>query len=94
MKSVVVLSKGNIFKTFVLNEDGSARENGKQIQNFADLFLDMIDLGYRKVSEVNVVADSTRETTPISVVSTRETFRNQWNAYLSEYSDNLEVEYV
>lgn len=93
MSTVITMKKGNKFRTFVLSEDGTAKEKNKSISDFATRFIQLAENGWRKMSEVSLAFSTNDVNDPIYVRPT-ESFRDEWDEYLSEYSDNLELEYA
>lgn len=92
MNTILTMENGGQYRTFQIFSDGSAKENGKYIYDFAVRFAWLVINGWKTVSETNL-PDTKTEAKTVSVRET-ETFADQWDAYLREYSDNLEVEYA
>lgn len=93
MISIISMMNKNTYRTFILFEDGSAKEDGNKINDFAKLFIQLVETGWKKITETNLGISSAAKNRS-DYVSKTETFREQWNEYLSEYSDNLEVDFT
>lgn len=90
MQAVITMKKGNKFRTFILSEDGSAKEKNKTISDFATRFIQLVENGWKKISETNLVSFVSEEK-PDLYVPEIQGFREQWYDYLEEYRDNLEM---
>lgn len=90
MQTVITMKKGNKFRTFVLSEDGTAKEKNKIISDFATRFIQLVENGWKKISETNLISFVSEKKTDLYVPETQG-FCEQWYDYLEEYRDNLEM---
>ena len=97
METILTMRSEGNFVTFIIESDGSAKETktGEIIPDFAATFELLSAMGYETVTETNLAETENKGKADIIPfpVNTRETFRDQWEEYLTEYSDNLEVEF-
>ena len=98
MKSIVTMYDGEgSYLTFVINEDGTGKitDTNEVIEDFGTTFEILTALGYEIVAETNLATMERKgKAEIISFPDNRDAFRNQWYDYLSENSDNLELEFT
>lgn len=91
MQTVVTMKKGSKFRTFILSDNGSAKEKNKTISDFATRFIQLVENGWRKISETNLISFTSEEKPDLYITDEIQGFREQWYDYLEEYRDNLEM---
>lgn len=98
MITILTMVLNGTYRTFKIYSDGSAIEtaNNNHIKDFAVWYSWLFANGWRTVSETEMPDGNFHKAKGkrFSFVKRRESFREEWNVYLSEYADNLEIGYA
>lgn len=97
MKTILTMQLDDTFVTFKIFANGSATETktGEVFPDFASAFEMLSNLGWHIVAETDIAVEEGKgKAELIPFPNDRGTFREQWNEYMTEYSDNLEVAWV
>lgn len=92
---VMTMTDGSLFRSFRIDHDGSAvTDRGLRIQDFADFFIHLCEMGWKMISQMEVVQqDVAYEYEPTHdeyQCDRKEEFKCQWYDMMSDLTDNYD----